>query len=328
MTQFGDQLYHLGGVPVGGGMLPPTGYGAKSFFVSPDVGSDSNEGTYKNPLDTVSEAYDRCEDKRGDVVYLLNDGNTSGSARETAAIVWAKDNTHLVGLCAPSVNQRSRITPPSSTTDVDAFTPMITLSGHGCIFSNFAIVQGNSEDGKASVGLTLSGNRNYLHNVSILTGQHANQGDEASEWIRVTGSENVIEKSYIGTDTVARGNNNASANVRFGSGSSDQAARNIFRDCVFPMFADDTEPVFVKTTTAFDTQRWNLMERCIFVNTGTSTLDAAISWLNTTGILLAKDCAFYGITNVTAADSAYVQLYGISGASVVDVGHFKGVDIA
>jgi hypothetical protein len=330
MTTFGDQVYQYGGVPLGGqGMLPVLGGGAKAFFVDPANGADGNTGLKPDDaLDTVAAAYALCTDKQGDVVYLLNDGNTSGSARETAALVWAKDNTHLVGLCAPSINQRSRITPTSGSTDVDAYTPFLTVSGHGCIFQNISLVQGNSEDGKASVGILCSGNRNYFNNVSVLTGQHANQGDEASEWVRVTGEENVFEKCFIGTDTIARGNNNASASVRFGDGTGSQAARNVFRNCIFPMFADDTEPLFVRVSAVADVQRWNLFEGCSFINTGTSTLAAAVAVVGSvTGKLFFKDCAFYGMTDVTAADSSDVLLYGISGASVVDVGHYKGVDI-
>lgn len=332
MTMFRDQVYQFGGVPVGSGMLPQMGGLGKVFFVDPARGSDSNSG--KRPdqaLDTVTKALSLCTANRGDTVYLLNDGNTSGSARETAGITWNKDNTHLIGLCAPSVNQRSRITPSSGSTDVDAFTPMITLSGTGCVFSNISIVQGNSEDGKASVGILLSGERNYLHNVSILTGQHANQGDEVSYALQISGSENVIEKCYIGTDTIARGNNAASANIRFGAGASEQATRNIVRDCFLPMYADDTEPLFVTYTTSFDVQRWNLIERCSLVNTGTSTIDAAIAWPGlTAGILLVKDCGFYGMTDVTAADNSNVVLSGPTGpaGTDVDMGHFKSVNIS
>jgi len=94
------------------------------------------------------------------------------------------------------------------------------------------------------------------------------------------------------------------------------------------MFADDTEPVFVLASTAFDTQRWNLFEDCTFINTGTSTIAAAVSWSDTTGKCFFKDCAFYGMTDVTAADNAYVLLYGpLNSATPVDVGLFKAVDI-
>ena len=331
MTTFGDQVKQFGGVPLGGGMLPLLGRDATAFFVDPALGNDDNSGlTPAQAMDTVTAAFNRCTADRGDVVYLMNDGNTSGSARETAGIVWNKDNTHLVGLCAPSINQRARITPASGSTDVNAFTPMITLSADGCIFRNISVVQGNSEDGVASVGILLSGLRNYFYNVSILTGQHANQGDEASIILRITGEENVIEHCYLGTDTIARGNNNVSINVQFGSGATDQATRNILRDCVLPMFADDTEPLFVGATTENDVQRWNMLERCTGINTGTSTIAAAVDWTATSGILILKDCAFYGMTDITAADNARVLLHGSVGAAGtdVDMGHFLGVNIA
>ena len=326
ISSFGSPM---GGIlPVMGGRIAATG-DAKVFFVDPANGSDGNLGESPDrALDTVTAAYNKTVDKRGDVIYLLNDGNTSGSARESGGITWSNDNTHLVGLCAPAINQRSRITPTSGSTDVDAFTPFLTVSGNGNIFMNISLVQGNSEDGKASVGISCTGLRNYFSDVSVLTGQHANQGDEVSYNVQITGEENVFEKCYIGTDTIARGNNAASANVRFGSGATDQATRNIFRGCFFPMFADDTEPIFIAAPTTNDTMRWNLFDGCNFINTGSSTIAAAVSWADTSGKCFIKDSAFYGMTDVTAADSSQVFLYGISGSSVVDVGHYKGVDIA
>ena len=330
MTTFGDQVYQFGGVPVGSGMLPPMGTGSKAFFVHGSLGLDGNSGLRPSePVKTLTQAYALCTDGAGDVVYIMNDGTTAATVRDVA-LTWAKDNCHIVGLCAPTlVNQRSRISTVSSSTDVDAYTPYLTLSASGCSISNLSWFQGNSEDGKASVGIKVTGSRNYFNNVGMITGAHANQGDEASYQLQVTGSENTFINCYIGQDTAAAGNNAAYANLRFGSGADDEATRNVFRDCIFPMFADDTEPCFVRVVGLTDIQRWNLFERCSFINTGTSTLDAAVvSPGSVTGKLFFKDCAFYGMTNVTAADSTDVLLYGISGASVVDVGFFKGVDIA
>jgi len=333
MTTFKDGLFQYGGSAVGSGMLPVMGQtgtsgSSKVFFVHGANGSDGNPGTVLAPLKTISAAYALCTSGAGDTVYVLNDGSTTASVREAAGLTWAKNNTHLIGLGAPAINQRARVTPTSGTTDVDAFTPFLTLSASGCIISNLALVQGNSEDSKASVGILLSGSRNYLSNVGVLTGQHANQGDEAGTiWLQMTGSENVLEKCYIGTDTISRSAANTS--IRFGSGSADEATRNVFRDCIFPMFADATSPFFISATTAFDTSRWNLFERCNFINTGTSTLAAAVNWADTTGKCFLYDCAFYGVTDVTAADSSYVFLYGpLNSATPVDVGLYKGVDIA
>ena len=74
----------------------------RSRPVDPARGSDGNKGTFERPLATVTKAYSLTTDKSGDVVYLMNDGNTSGTSRDTATIAWANDNVHLIGLCAPS----------------------------------------------------------------------------------------------------------------------------------------------------------------------------------------------------------------------------------
>ena len=330
MSTFPDGLFQYGGQPVGSGVFPALRKAAKVFFVDPAGGNDSNDGLRPDQaLATVGKAYSKTVDKRGDVVYLLGDGSAAGTSRDTA-IVWSNSNTHLIGVTAPAPNQRAQIAPPADDTDVDAYTPYITLSGSGCVFQNFSLFQGNSEDGKASVGIKVSGNRNYFNNVSIITGAHANQADEASYQLQLMGSENLFDNCYIGQDTAAAGNNALYANVRFGSGATDNAARNVFRKCIFPMFADDTEPCFVRAAAQTDILRWNLFDGCVFINTGTSTLDAAVVVHGPVdGKLFFKDCAFYGMADVTAADSSDVLLYGHSaGLGVVDVGHFKGVDIA
>ena len=329
MSTFPDQVFQFGGIPVGGGMLPIMGKGAISIFIHGSSGADGNSGlTPDAPKKTLTSAYALMEDGRGDVAYILNDGSTGATVRDVA-LVWAKDNCHIVGLSAPSINQRARISTVSGTTDVDAYTPYLTLSASGCIIKNVSWVQGNSEDGKASVGHLISGSRNYYENVSIITGAHANQGDEVCYQAQVTGSENVFQSCYIGHDTASR-SNFASANLRFGSGATDVAARNIFRDCLFPMFADGAGPIFVAAVTNNDTERWNLMERCTFINTGTSTITAGVTWSITTGKLFLKDCAFYGCTNVTAADSSYVLQASayVMDTTPVDQGFFLPIDIA
>ncbi len=336
LTHFPHGVSSFGSPVTGGGMLPVMGGrrdatgDAKIYFVDPANGSDGNTGFSPDvAMNTVTAAYNKTVDTAGDVVYLLNDGGTGGSAREAAGITWSNSNTHLVGLCAPSINQRSRITPVTSATDVDAFTPFITVSGSGNIFQNISLVQGNSEDEKASVGISCTGARNYFNNVSVQTGQHANQGDEVCYSVQLTGRENVFDQCYIGTDTISRGDNKASANVRFGSGSNDQATRNTFRNCFFAMFADDAEPLFISMQNENDAMRWNLFDDCNFINTGSSTLDAAVVWTGTSSWLFLKDCAFFGMTDITAADAANVLMYGISGqgSGVKDVGHYKAVDI-
>jgi hypothetical protein len=331
MTKFADGIFQYGGAPVGLPFFPALRAGAKVFFVDPASGDNSNSGLKPSAaLDTVAAAFAKTTDKQGDVVVLLGDGSTTGTSRDSA-IVWDHSNTHLIGVTAPAPNKRARIAPPSTdAADVDAYTPYITVSGSGCIFSNFSLYQGNTEDGKASVGILNSGSRNYFSYVDILTGCHANQGDEASYALVNTGSENMFESCYIGQDTYARGNNAVSANVRFGDGTGSESGRNIFRNCFFPCWADDTEPTFITNTFVTDIFRWNLFDNCTFINTGTSSLDAGVKVAgSSTGVLLFKDCGFYGVTDVTAADNtATVFLCGHTPGTPVDNSQFKGVDIS
>jgi hypothetical protein len=323
MTTHGDAISQHGGVPVGGGMLPIMGYKSREFYVHGSAGVDGgNRGTSpRRPLKTLTAAYGKMVDGRGDVAHILNDGSAAASVRDVA-LVWAKDNCHIIGHCAPAINNRSRIAPPTgSSVDVDAYTPYLTLSASGCIIKNVSWFQGQSEDAKASVGILCSGSRNYFENVSIITGAAAHQGDEVCYNLQLTGSENVFQSCYIGQDTMPR-SNFASANVRFGADSAEQATRNIFSDCKFTMFADGAGPIFIATVTAFDTQRWNLFERCNFLNTGTSTITQGVSWADTTGMCFLKDCAFAGLTDITTGDSAYVQISGSAIGSANDTGMY------
>lgn len=330
MPTWGDQVKEYGGVPVGQGLLGNMGFRGKHVWVHGGEGTDRGSGENpRRPLATLTYAYSKLVDGRGDVVHILNDGSTGASVRDVA-LVWAKDNCHIIGHCAPGVNKRARIAPPTaSAVDVDAYTPYLTLSASGCIISNVSWTQGQSEDTKPSVGIKVSGSRNCLDDVDILTGAHANQGDEASNIaLQVTGSENKFKNCWIGTDTVAR--SAANCNLKFGSGANDEATRNLFYKCIFPMFADAVTPVFVSAAAAFDVQRFNFMEDCAFINTGTSSLTAGITWAATTGYLYLKDCGFGGVTNITAADNAYVlqaNAYFYS-ATPVDQGKFLSIDIA
>ena len=322
MTTFGDQLFQFGGVAVSGGMLPVTGFGAKSFFIHGSSGNDGNTGlSPKEPLKTLTTAYGLMEDGRGDVAYILNDGGTGATVRDVA-LTWAKDNCHIVGLGAPSINQRCRISPPTAdTADIDVYTPYLTLSASGCIISNVAWFQGQSEN-KASVGVKVTGSRNYFSNVSIITGASASTAGQALTYqLQVTGSENVFEKCWIGQNTVNRGNV-ANSNVAFGSGATDYAERNVFRDCIFPAKCSGAAPTYICAKANNDVGTFNIFDNCNFINTGASAMTQGVLWTATSGYLFLKDCAFYGLTDITTGDIAYVKISSNAVGSTADIGMY------
>ena len=313
LTNFPNGISSFG-IPVFGGSfsMPICGANGKAFFVDPARGGDGNPGTFQKPLATVTAAYAKTTDKAGDVVYLLNDGNTSGTSRDTATITWANDNTHLVGLCAPSmISQRARISPPTTATSI--VTPQLTVSGNGCTFANISLFEGTSENSVPSESVRVTGSRNYFWNVAMMnmgdvTNGHS--GDEANSCnLKISGGgENLFENCYIGLDTAARSTTNA--NVELVSATT----RNIFRNCVFPAFADNSGVLFVKVDGSGDIDRFVLFENCTFINATNSTAStmtaASDVHASAGGHVIFKDCMLIGASDWEAADSTVIQLLG------------------
>lgn len=307
VTSFGSPV---GVLPTMGGRIAATG-DAKHYFVDPANGSDGNLGLSPDQaLATVSTAYSKTVDKSGDVIHLLNDGNTTGSSVEDATITWSNDNVHLVGHCAPVLlSQRSRIVWQGTS----VVTPLINVTGNGNSFHNVSIIEETTEDGVASVGVQVTGQRNFFNNVAIMSMVNTNTGDEAdSSVLKISGgSENTFQHCYIGVDTSARSQANAS--VEFESA----ATRNSFFDCMFPMFATASDVVFVEASSSSDIDRWVLFERCKFINPDTmsavSTITQAFNVTNGSnlgGVILVFDCVFNGCTDIFNGDSTSIRILG------------------
>jgi hypothetical protein len=302
-----------------GGRIAATG-DAKVYFVDPANGSDGNLGLSPDKaLNTVSAAYAKTIDKSGDTIYLLNDGNTTGSSVESATITWSNDNVHLVGLCAPTLlSQRSRIVWQGA----DVVTPLINVTGNGNLFSNVSIIEETTENAVASVGVRVSGQRNVFHNVAIMSMVNTNTGDEADSSCLLLsgGSENTFRGCYIGVDTSARSASNASVECE------SAATRNAFYDCFFAMFADAASPVFLEASTSSDIDRWLLFERCKFINPDTITACSTITQAfnvklgsDLGGVVLVFDCFFNGMSNIVSADNTAVRVMGATSANATAV---------
>ena len=310
LSNFPGGVASFGNPIFGGNMqIPLMGSQAKAYFVDPARGSDQNRGTdWRKPLASVGKAYSLTVDKAGDVIYLLNDGNTSGTSREATTLTWSNDNTHLVGLCAPTVlSQRARISPPSTNTTI--VTPQLLVSGNGNMFMNISLFEGDDENGQASIGVSVTGERNYFRNVAMMNMGHANSADEANSAHLLIdgGSENTFDGCFVGLDTTARSTSNANVELK------NQAARNTFRNCIFPCFADANTPLFVKIDGDLDIDRWVWFDNCLFMNADNSTattMTVGMSVASTPGgHIIVKDCTLIGATNWVAA-TARVRLTG------------------
>lgn len=302
LTNFPGGITSMGVPVLGAPGIFSTG---KVFFVKPASGADGNDGlSLDYPLDTVEAALAKCVSGRGDVIYLISDGATTGSSRDTATIAWSKDNTHLVGVCAPTfVSQRARISPTAS------FTPLMTVSGNGCIFANVQFFHGYNT-AEAQICVNVTGQRNYFYNCHFAGMGHATAGDDAgSASLALTaGSENMFKGCTFGLDTVARSTTNAEIDLKTA------ATRNYFEDCLILSFADNAGHLFVKADTAADIDRFAWFKRCLFMNATNSTatnMTAAISaHASAGGHVIVDDCGLIGATHWVGADTAVVRVLG------------------
>lgn len=296
----------VNGAPLlpGIGGIPFTG---DWFFVDYANGSDGNEGTADNPLQTLSEAHSKAVAGNNDVVVIVGDGTTTATQRLEETLVWSKDATHLIGMTAPSMYaQRARIS--TLTTATVNINPLMTISADGCLFANFSYFQGVGEAGTEEQLLQITGDRNYFGTIQF-GGMGAQVGaDDAASYVIYLngGSENYFERCAIGLETIQRGAANASVLVRSGS------QRNDFSDCIFQMAADATSPLFVdaNATNALNGSSMAL-KRCSFRNliNITGAQDPAVVAVvaaDANGTVYFEDC----VANATdwAAASARVQV--------------------
>ncbi len=304
-TNFPSGITSLG-MPVipgiGGGIFSPQ---SKSFFVAPGHGgSDGHDGrSIKRPLATVSKALSLCTADKGDTVYLIGDGNTSGTSREDSTIVWSKDNTHLIGITAPTmVNGRARISHPSDQATV--VTPMLTVSGDGCVIANVSLFEGVAE-ATAGTCVLVTGRRNYFWNVAMMNMGDATgsspAGVASSETLDLfAANECTFDNCYIGLDTIARTAANTHIRLRGG------AKRCIFRDCFFSMHAtgSGSAATFMEGDSANSIDRWIWFKNCVFSSSTTSTAtvaEVANIHANANGTIIFDDCNYVG--DITAWES-------------------------
>lgn len=322
------------GVPVLGniGGIPFTG---NYYFVDPASGADGNEGSASDPLATLYEAYYRCVDGNNDVVILVGNGQSSGTARlstalastnatahgstaTTGTLTWAKNATHLIGVCAPTtIGQRARIAPPTGTYTATTFgaNAFVSVTASGCYFANIDVFCGFSTGSATMIAWTDSGGRNAYDNVNIqgLADAASAQGT-AARTLKISGSgEHTFNNCTLGLDTVTR--TVANATLEFSGGTT----RSVFRNCIFPFMTSAATPLGIIVSAAAGSDRFQLFDRCTFINAvqSTSTTMSALSTLAASmgGMLVMKDCTLVGITEFGSDATSRGQIY-VDGGTV------------
>lgn len=317
-------LIPVGAIPHNIGVLgiPGTEIFAKNgstsgrlFYLNPShaLADDDNPGQDPEaPLATLAGAFDKCTAGQHDtIVYIA--GATSLTL--TAALVWNKNYTHLIGLCAPTmIAQRARIFQLSTLTGA---SPLIDVTATGCVFENLYIFQGVN-DATSLVNVRVTGGRNYFHNVHFAGGGHATQAiDNGASLLITGGSENLFEDCTIGVDTI--GAATGMAGLVFSA--TPAATRNIFRNCHFTMWASNAGAIFVELLANGGIDRYQIFDKCLFINLGTTLTQAfaiAAGFDPANKRFILKDCIVIGASKWDTNDrgAVYGNMNAFTGADL------------
>lgn len=279
------------GVPVlaGPGVAPsgpfPSGVGQISGyqgvqFVSATQGNDGFSGLDPaHPLQNIDTAFYRCAGSQNEIIYILgspsavtfSSGNTWSPASASTGLIWNKSETHLVGLAAPGTSgQRARVTNGASTA---YFTPLITVSGSGCLFENIEFFNGGAHATEAAVCMAVTGSYNAFVNCQISGGGNTtNSTNAAMRSLTITGpsGENTFKHCYIGLDTILR--NTTSTEIELLTGTP----RNHFEDCTIVSYSSASTTLLLKSGVN-GTDRATYFRNCLFTTPSTFSAGAALA---------------------------------------------------
>lgn len=329
---------HLSGLEVAG--VPTMGiagaplFTGNWFFVDYVNGNDANTGAADSPLKTVYVAYSKCTDGNNDVVVIVSDGTTASTQRlsvanaqiadssaTTGTLTWAKSATHMIGMCAPTnIAQRARFAPPTGTYTQATFGSgnFVVVTGSGCYFANFSLFNGFSTGGSNQICWTDNGSRNAYENVDFGgMGDAASAADTGSRSLKIGSGgsgENTFYRCTVGLDTVSRGAANAS--LEFAGGTP----RNSFIECLFPVYATNAGVLSILGTGASCMDRYQLFDRCRFINGMSSgataqTVIASLTNAAPGGLMLMDNCTFIGNSSTNWGDTNALANMYVNGGS-------------
>ncbi len=266
----------------------PRGPESKVFLVSAVHGNDGNDGlSWKRPLKTVEAAYALCTTLHNDVVLVLGEGT---SFQPTAALTWAKDFCHLIGLNSGGAEPRSRIKSAAAL----ATTPFVTWSGDGCLVRNISFWHETS-NAAGLVNVYVTGGRNTFDGCQFAGAVGTNNASGARSLKLGTAdcSGNTFRNCWIGTDTIQE----AAGVVDLEIGAS--TMHTLFDSCIFAHSAGATAQPHVTVNAA--PGRLNLFRKCLFINEVPSVVQAEVFKTNgalaESSVIFVDECWKYGATD-------------------------------
>ncbi len=284
--------FRVGGVPIYGGV----GAG-RCYFLDPVNGLDTNNGrSPHSAFKTFPVAYAALRDGKHDTLYYLSDETTGISL--SAAVDWAKNQTHFVGVGAPVKDgQRARLSQASTAASL---SPLFKVSGQNCMFQNLRFYQG-VDNAASKICFQVTGQRNTFVECNFAGGGHATCAVDGGASLNIVGSasggsENRFIGCTIGLSTIPAGTGFVGLLIT-GSG----AARNVFEDCKFTLKSGNTGCAFVELGAIGAIDRETIFDRCTFINlaaTGIATAFVVPAGFDPNDKrFLLRDCALVGATD-------------------------------
>ncbi len=303
ITNFPNGISAFGVPTLGvGGLLPFTG---NYYFVNETTGSDGNVGSADAPLKTLAQAQSLATANQNDVVLF------TGTIHQTASLVWAKNQVHLIGLCDPlQRGKRARISVSGST----GFNKLLSTTASGCWMGNFGTFFGWTDSSTSLIAIEDSGGRNCYDGVEFLgfgdgtvsTGSSNLTGSRA---MKITGStgEITIRNSVFGVDTTTRNATNYTLEITGG------APRVTLENCDFEAYlgaSGSSSSHLLIGSGGID--RYLKFDRCKFMNSTGSGATAMTQALNVSssagGMVLLEDCTGFGFTHWETSASGRVLI--------------------
>lgn len=312
MSTFGDKIFELGGVPMGGKFQSEPN---STIWLKASGSAGADGKTPKKAVSTLARAHTLIPADKNGVVYLVSESNSASSTtiRITAATeTWSKDGTHLIGVASGGMfGSRARISGTADTADV---SPLMAWSADNSSMQNIHLFYGENDAGDLGA-FQVSGERNYFYNCHFAGIGNATQDATDAYSLSLTGDENLFEKCIIGLDTIGRG---TASNSEIQLVTGQTATRNIFKDCIILTFADSAGHQFIKSTGDLSLDRFLMFDNCNFINSGINAGGATMTEafdLSTTmgGTIILKDCGLFGCTEWDAGDGGDIQIVGSSG---------------
>lgn len=292
----------------------PYGKLSKHYYFDPDNGSNGYDGlTIETPKADVEAAYALTVANQHDAVFFVSG---SSAVEIAAAMTWAKDLTHLVGIGAPTKSDHKAGLAQVST--LTGASPLLTISADGCIFKDFTVFQG-VDDATSLINTSLTGNQNYFENVHFAGGGHATQAINGGASLLIDGGDdNYFKGCTLGVDTIA------AAIGMVGLLFDDAATRNYFEKCVIRINAGNAGAAWVEVVDNAGLAGDTIFDNCLFLNTSATALASGFIFpatMASTIVVLLKDCIALGSTTLDVADEdvLFGNMNAITGADLSGV---------